>query len=227
VSLTDSILTGSGGNPDLKPIRAWTFNGAWNWYYGPASLLSVGVFYMDLTSYVTFGVHDATYLNATLTGQQGHPVFSTYAITSPLNTSGTDKGVEVSWQQPIWGGFGLQTNYTYSDGEEEGGGPLLGDAQNTYNVTGYFENESLSARLAYTWRSSLLIGLDRSTAEHQASVGNLAASVSYNFNEHMALTFDALNLTNETLEYYANNRSQPRAFYSNGRQFFFGIRAKY
>jgi iron complex outermembrane receptor protein len=227
VSLTDSILTGSGGNPDLKPIRAWTISGAWNWYYGQASLLSVGVFYMDLTSYVTFGVHDATYLNATLTGQQGHPVYSTYAITSPLNTSGTDKGIELSWQQPIWGGFGIQTNYTYADGEQEGGGPLLGDAKNTYNLTGYFENDMFSARLAYTWRSSVLIGLDRSTAENQASVGNLAASVSYNFNEHMSLTFDALNLTNETLEYYATNPSQPRAFYSNGRQFFFGLRAKY
>jgi iron complex outermembrane receptor protein len=227
VSLTDSILTGTGGNPDLKPIRAWTVSGAWNWYYGQASLLSVGVFYMDLTSYVTFGVHNGTYLNATLTGQSGQPVFSTYAITSPQNTSGTDKGIELSWQQPIWGGFGIQTNYTYADGEQAGGGPLLGDSKNTYNVTGYFENDMFSARLAYTWRSSVLIGLDRSTAENQASVGNLAASASYNFNEHMALTFDALNLTNETLEYYATNRSQPRAFYSNGRQFFFGLRAKY
>jgi iron complex outermembrane receptor protein len=227
VSLTDSILTGSGGNPDLKPIRAWTFSGAWNWYYGEASLLSVGVFYMDLTSYVSYGVHDATYLNATLTGQQGHPVYSTYAITSPKNSSGTDKGIELSWQQPIWNGFGIMANYTYADGEQEGGGPLLGDSKNTYNLTGYYENAGFSARLAYTWRSSLLVGLDRSTAENQASQGNLAASISYDINDHLALTFDGLNLTNETLEYYANNPGQPRALYSNGRQFFFGIRAKY
>ncbi|HWA92178.1 MAG TPA: TonB-dependent receptor [Rhizomicrobium sp.] len=228
VSLTDSILTGSGGNPDLKPIRAWTFSGAWNWYYGQASLLSIGVFYMDLDSYVNFGVHNATYLNATLTGQQGHPIFSTYAITSPANTSGTDKGIEVSWQQPIWGGFGVQTNYTYADGEQaNGGGPLLGDAKHTANVTGYYEDNKFSARLAYTWRSAVLIGLDRSTAEHQAAIGNLSASVAYNIDDNWAVTFDGLNLTNETLKYYANNPGQPRAFYSNGMQFFFGARVKY
>ena len=146
----------------------------------------------------------------------------------PRTASGTDKGIRKSaWQQPIWNGFGIQANYTYADGEQEGGGPLLGDAKNTYNITGYYENNLFSARLAYTWRSSVLIGLDRSTAENQASIGNLAASVSYDINDHLALTFDGLNLTNETLEYYANNPSQPRALYSNGRQFFFGIRAKY
>ena len=40
-------------------------------------------------------------------------------------------------------------------------------------------------------------------------------------------TFDALNITDEVLKYYANNTTQPRAFYDNGRQFFFGVRAKY
>ena len=228
VSLTDSILTGSGGNPDLKPIRAWTFSGAWNWYYGQASLLSVGVFYMDLTSYVNFGVHDATYLNATLTGQTGQPVFSTYAITSPFNTSGTDEGIELSWQQPLWDGFGVMTNYTLADGEQsDHGGPLLGDAKHTANATLYYEQGPFSTRLAYTWRSSVLVGLDRSTQEHQASIGNLDASASYDLNDHLAVTFDVLNLDDETLKYYANTPDQPRAFYANGRQFFLGVRAKY
>jgi iron complex outermembrane recepter protein len=228
VSLTDSILTGTGGNPDLKPIRAWTFSGAWNWYYGQASLLSVGVFYMDLTSYVNFGTHDAVYLNATLTGQTGQPVFSTYSITSPFNTSGTDEGIELSWQQPLWDGFGVMTNYTLADGEQaDHGGPLLGDAKHTANATLYYEQGPFSTRLAYTWRSSVLVGLDRSTQEHQASIGNLDASASYDLNDHLAVTFDVLNLDDETLKYYANTPDQPRAFYANGRQFFLGVRAKY
>jgi len=28
------------------------------------------------------------------------------------------------------------------------------------------------------------------------------------------------------MKYYANNTSQPRAFYSNGRQYYFGVRVK-
>ncbi len=227
VSLNDTILTGTGGNPDLRPVRAWTYNATWEWYFGDASLLSVDAFYMDLTSYVTFGTHQATYVNATLSGQEHHQVLSSYDITSPQNSSGTDKGVEISWQQPIWNGFGVITNYTYADGHESGGGPLIGDAKNTYNLTGYYENSWFSARLAWTWRSNVLIGLDRSTAENEASIGSLDASVSYNVTDNIALTFDALNLSDEVLKYYADNPTQPRAFYDNGRQFFFGVRMKY
>ncbi|HEY4114193.1 MAG TPA: TonB-dependent receptor [Rhizomicrobium sp.] len=227
VSLTDTILTGTGGNPDLKPVRAWTYDASWEWYFNTASILAVDVFYMDLNSYVTFGTHNATYLNATLTGQQGHPVYSDYVITSPENTSGTDKGIELQWQQPIWSGFGIQANYTYADGKESGGGPLVGDAKNTYNLTGYYENDQFSVRLAYTWRSNVLIGLDRSTAENEASIGSLDASASYSVTDNISLTFDALNLTDELLKYYANNETQPRAIYDNGRQFFMGVRVRY
>ena len=86
---------------------------------------------------------------------------------------------------------------------------------------------TLAAASSNTWRSSVLVGLDRSTAEHQAAIGNLDASASYDLNDHLAVTFDVLNLDDETLKYYANTPDQPRAFYSNGRQFFLGVRAKY
>jgi iron complex outermembrane receptor protein len=227
VSLTDSILTGTGGNPNLKPVRAWTYDADWEWYFGDASLLSASIFYMDLTTDVDYGVNYATYLNATLTGQQHMPVYSTYAITSPQNSSGTDKGIELSWEQPIWNGFGIQTNYTYSDGKQAGGGPLIGDSKNLYNIVGYYEKYGFSARLAWTWRSAVLVGLDRSTAENEAAIGNLAASASYDITDNVSLTFDALNLNNAILKYYANNTSQPRAFYDNGRQFYLGFRVKF
>src|SRR5215469_3382526 len=68
VSLTDTILTGTGGNPNLKPVRAWTYQGSYEWYFAKASLLSVAAFYTDLTSDVDFGVSNASYLNATLSG---------------------------------------------------------------------------------------------------------------------------------------------------------------
>ena len=46
------------------------------WYSGPESLLSAGLFYLDLTSYVSHGVSNATYRNIR-TGQN-----EVYAITS-------------------------------------------------------------------------------------------------------------------------------------------------
>ena len=101
--------------------------------------------------------------------------------------------------------------------------PLVGSSNQTYNVTGYYENKWLSARLAYTFRSHFLVGLDRSFAENQDDYGSLDASIGVGVTDHIRITFDALNLTDETLKYYANTTSQPRAFYDNGRQFYAGV----
>jgi iron complex outermembrane receptor protein len=230
VSLTDSILTGTGGNPNLKPVSAWDYQAAWEWYFAKGALLSVTAFYTDLTTDVDYGVSNATYLNATLTGQQGHPVYSTYSITAPVNGDGTDKGFEFAWNQDLWYGFGIQTNATVSDGEQgasTGGGSLIGDSKYVFNVVPYYEDHGFSMRLAYTWRTKVLVGLDRSTAENMASTGNLALSASYDINDNISLTFDALNLNDPILKYYANTPDQPRAFYDNGRQFYFGVKVRY
>ena len=64
------LLAGASG-----AVSTTTYNATWEWYFGDASLLSVDAFYMDLTSYVTFGTHQATYVNATLSGQQHHQVY--------------------------------------------------------------------------------------------------------------------------------------------------------
>jgi len=45
--------------------------------------------------------------------------------------------------------------------------------------------------------------------------------------DYLTLTFNGLNLTNQTLKYYANNATMPRALYSNGSQLYAGIRFKY
>lgn len=227
VSLTDANLTGSGGNPDLKPIKSANYDLSYEWYYAPQSLFSVGLFYMDLSSYVSFGTHQGSYVNMTLTGASPTPVYSTYNITSPFNSSGHDEGIELSWQQPVWGGFGFQANYTYANGVDSSGGPLVGDSKNTANLIGYYENDWLSVRLSYNYRSRMLVGLDRSSAEYQNSYGTLDASLQYNVTDNVALTFDALNITNQTLKYHTQEEIQPRAFYSNGTQLYGGVRVKF
>jgi iron complex outermembrane receptor protein len=220
VSLDDLNNTGTGGNPDLKPIRSTNFDLSLEWYYQPKALIALGLFYMDLSSYVTYGTTSATYFKQT--PPPGHQ--QVYQITRPLNTSGTNKGFELALQQPIGAGFGINANYTYADGKEKDGSELVGSSKNTYNLEGYFENDRFSTRLAYTYRSDFLVGLDRSFAQHEAAEGSLAASINYKLNDRFSLTFDALNLNNPTLKMYGNNKDQPRAFYSSGRQFYFGVR---
>jgi len=53
------------------------------------------------------------------------------------------------------------------------------------------------------------------------------ASVSVNITDNIALTADAVNLTNEKIEQYSGTRDRPRAIYDNGRIFYVGARLKF
>ena len=220
VNLNDQLLTGTGGNPDLKPIRSTNYDATLEWYFAPKAMLSVGAFYMDMKSYVTFGTAPVSYYNNTF------KKFNTYVIQSPTNIGAKNKGVELSYQQGLWGGFGVVGNYTYTNGKADDGAAVVGSSRGTYNLEGYYEDERLSARLAYTYRSSFLAGLFSSSPQYVHGVGNLAASLNYKINERYSLTFDVLNLNNPVLKYYGANQDQPTALYANGRQYYFGLRAK-
>ncbi|MED5618118.1 TonB-dependent receptor [Ideonella sp. BN130291] len=217
-SLDDLTLSGTGGNPELKPVRSTNYDATLEWYFAPKALASVGVFFMDMSSYVGFGTSQQSLFN------KSRNQFDTYSITSPVNVKAKNKGVELSLSTPIGGGFGAVVNYTYTDGKDDAGGRLTGSSRNTGNLEAYYENDRFSARLAYTYRSDFLVGLDRSTTETAAAVGNLAASVNVKLTDSVSITFDALNLNNPVLKYYGDNKDQPRAFYSNGRQYYLGVR---
>jgi iron complex outermembrane recepter protein len=217
VTLNNLDLTGTGGNADLKPIRSNNFEAALEWYFAPQSILSVAAFYMDMPSYVTYGYNSRLFLDTT-TNQ-----FTYFVVTSPFNIAAKNHGVEVSWQQPLGGGFGALANYTYADGHAHDGTALVGSSKNTGNVELYYERHGFSVRAAYTYRSSFLVGLANVTSQYEAGLGTLAASVNYTINDHIMLTFDGLNLNDPVLKYYSNPQ-QPQAFYSNGRQYYLGLR---
>jgi iron complex outermembrane receptor protein len=221
VSLTDTNLTGNGGNPDLKPIKAAVYDASLEWYYAPTALAAVSLFYNDLSSYVSYGIHSATYYSEFYKSNE------VYSISSPVNVSGEIKGVEFQLQQPLPYNFGFQFNGTYADGSESSGAPLVGTSKITLNAVGYYETKWVSARLAYTYRSHYFVGLDRSSAENQDNYGSLDASVNVPVTPNISFSFDALNLTDNLLKYYAENKTQPRAVYENGVQLFAGVRIKY
>jgi iron complex outermembrane receptor protein len=198
--------SGSGGNPDLKPIRSTNLD---------AGLKSYSTFYSQCP-----------------TGCQ-----VPYNLTVPINAKGRVDGVELAYQQAFTDNIGFIGNYTYADGKQTSnvqpnpdGSPgdhrLVGTSKNTYNVSAYFENQMFNARVGYTYRSAFFSGLDRSTAFSQDAIGTLSAALGYTMNEHFSVTFDAMNLNNPTLKYFALNTTQPRAFYKNGSQYYLNFRFK-
>ena len=93
----------------------------------------------------------------------------------------------------------------------------------TTQITKYYKEHGFSVRAAYTYRSSFLVGLANVTSQYEGRIGTPAALLNYKSNDYLELTLDGLNLNNPVLKYYSNPQ-QPQAFYSNGRQSFFGVR---
>ena len=64
----------------------------------------------------------------------------------PVNAAGRVQGFELTYQQAITENFGFAANYTYADGEQTslvttGDDRLVGTSENTYNLSGYYENQ--------------------------------------------------------------------------------------
>ncbi|MFZ6849527.1 TonB-dependent receptor [Undibacterium sp. RuRC25W] len=231
LTLLDTQMTGSGGNPNLKPIRSTNFDAGIEWYFAPKSLLSAGVFDMSMDSYVTYGSFVQSFYN------NAQKAYTKYNMSAALNTTAEVKGIELAYVQDIGRGFGVNVNYTYADGKETGKATgsscattgdcsMVGTSKNSYNLGAYFENQKFSARLQYSYRSAFLNGLDRNSAIYQDAVGTVSASVSYNITDNISLSLEGKDLNDPMLKSYATTPDQPRAFYKNGRQIYFGIRAK-
>ena len=228
--------SGSGPNPYLKPIVSNNFDAGLEWYFAPRSLLAANLFYMDLKNYIGFGTTVASY-PTTGPGLPAAGVTIPFLLDVPINAQGRAQGVELAYQQSF-GNFGVDLNYTYTDAKQTSGiqpnadgtpgtDRLVGASKNVYNVSGYYENRFFSARVSYNYRSAFYSGLDRSSAFTQDSIGTLAASLAYYINENFSINLDGQNLNNPTLKYYSLNTDQPRAFYTNGRQYYLTARAKF
>jgi iron complex outermembrane receptor protein len=173
---------------------------------------------MDLTSYVSLGQTEATYVTQTSQHPNGIPI--NYLLTTPINSTAHVHGIELEWQQPVWGGFGVDTNLTFLGAKTGDGSAMVGASKTTYNVSGYYENDMFSARVGWNHRSSFYSGLDRQTAFYQDGVGSLDASLNVKVTKQLSIHLDARNLNDPKLKYYALNKDQPRAIYQNGRQYY-------
>jgi TonB-dependent receptor len=189
-------LTGSGGNPNLKPVKSNNFDLSAEWYFAKEGFLTATGFYRDFNGYV-----QPTVENVSFFGQ-------TYRVTRPGNTGdGKLRGFELGYQQfydflpGVLKGLGLQVNYTYMDGDAtslDTGVKLsiTGLSKQSYNIVGLYEHGPLSARLAYNWRDKFLdvrniaAGYDL----HVDATKQLDGQISYRINDRFTATLEGVNL---------------------------------
>ena len=221
ITLTDTNLTGRGGNPNLRPIKGAVYSTDLEYYYGPESMLEAKLFDMEMSSYVDFGTSQGTYYDAT-TKQ-----FATFSITSPFNTPAQIKGGVLAWDQALPYGFGLNTNLTYADGTASDGNPVLDNSKYTYNIMGYYQHGPVNANIDYNYRSHYYAAVAEGSPQNVANAGFLNLQVSYSVLKNLSVTFSARNLTDELIKEYGQNLSQPVAMYNNGRQYYLTAEYKF
>lgn len=202
--------SGSGGNPQLKPMKANQYDAAIEWYFAPQGSLYSTLFYKDVKDYFIRGTQSQSLfgldwqVDATINGDQG-----------------VIKGFEVGYSQfydflPSWlRGLGAQANFTYVD--SRGGGPtpgpsgdaatvppglpLEGLSKTSYNVVALYQNGPVEARLAYNWRERWLLTThdgDGKGSVWNDDYGQLDASVFFRFGPNVQVGIEANNLTNTT-----------------------------
>jgi iron complex outermembrane receptor protein len=235
VNLNLGALSGARGDPNLDPYRASQADVSLEWYPDRNTSVAVALYYKDVKSFITDRpeVQIFNVTNSTSPGAGCVPVgveLFNCPFTINVRTNGgggSIKGAEFAVTAPIYGGFGAQANYTYSDAKADNGDPLPQSSKNQVNLTAFFENPRFSARLSYTYRSEFFVSFDRSTPLNEKALDQLDASVQVNVTDNFAVTAEAQNLTNEKLEQFAGTEVRPRAIYDNGRIYFVGGRFKF
>ena len=257
VGVAGNNRTVTAGNPYLDPFRANSYDASIEWYFAPESLISLALFYKDITSFVTnvrsdipftgnpLGIPDSVAISACGTVAGCSPA-ALWAFTVPTNTEGGEvQGFEISYQQPFtflpgfWSNFGTILNYTGVESEvdylnslgQTVQADLAGLSDSSYNATLYFDNKTFSARVAAAYRSEYLTtipGRDGNDVEGTAETLNVDFSSTYNITDQFSVSLEALNLTDEVQDQWVDSIGNRLSFYHHqGRQYYIGARFKY
>jgi iron complex outermembrane receptor protein len=218
IDINDYNGAASGDNPNLKAMEADQLDLSFEWYYSEIGSTWLSLFSKDIDGFIRNQPFVETY--------DGFD----YVVTRPANQDKAEiDGWELGWRHFFDSGFGVEASYTNIDSSTEVSEesipldtdgtpfdpeslPYEGLSENSYSLTGMFENELVSARLAYTWRDEFLVsigpngysgtdnGITWRLPVFQDAYGQFDGSVFFNLNEQFALGLEANNLTNEELD---------------------------
>jgi TonB-dependent receptor len=227
-------LSGSRGNPGLQPFRARQYDAGVEYYINKTSFASVTYFRKEISSFIQNTTEPYTDANGV-----------TYAITVPTNgtqkvtINGVEAGAQVAFDfidVPVLKHMGVVANFTYSkDSGYEGkdfftGGslPFQGLSRKSYNLSAYYEDDVISLRGAYNWRSKYLITAQGrgNNPEFGEAYGQFDASLNITLMPEVSLFLEGVNLFDATRIENANSIYRRTIIETAGRKIYGGIRFK-
>jgi iron complex outermembrane receptor protein len=219
--------TASGGNPSLNPFVANQADLGYEYYFGDDGAITLSLFFKDLQNHIGNAQENLSFNGVD------------YEFTGPVNGDGGKiKGLEVLFQQAFTGlpapfdGLGVYANYSYTDSSvkefipENNPYTLGGLSKDVANLTLWYYNEGFEARVSYDYRSEYtsINSWNPSRIALQDAQATVDASFSYEVNEHLKVTLQGQNLTNEaSVSYWDNDKTRPADFVEWGRRFLIGF----
>lgn len=194
---------GTGGNPNLRPQIADSYDATIEYYFGRGSYIAAGVYHRDIKDRVARNVAPEV-----IDGIE-------YDINRPRNLGSSKlQGFEVGGQYFFdflpegLDGLGAFANFTYADTEvlTEGdllqGEPLGGVSKYAYNVGALYEKYGFHARVVYNWRdryydgtfTQLLVPEQQIYFNYVRPNGRLDFSVGYDVTENITVNFEGVNV---------------------------------
>ncbi|ATY32146.1 TonB-dependent receptor [Sphingomonas psychrotolerans] len=213
--------SGTGGNPALAPTRATNYDAALEWYFENDSAIYATLFRREIDGLV---VPFRSIEQVTGTGLNT----TTFIINRPTNASeGVLKGAEIGLVYfptlpGLLNGLGVQGSVTFLDSKQnipiqDAAGAVTGEVETpffgvsdlSYNVTLAYDNGPVGARLSYVWRKEFLNNNEASLFANPIGIWrrpekSLDLQLTAKVNDRLAVTLDAVNLTEELSQsYYA------------------------
>jgi iron complex outermembrane receptor protein len=212
--------TGTGGNPDLVSAKGKNLDLTVEWYFAEDSAIFGTWFQRDIEGLIVPYVQTLVIPNTGLNTD-------TFQVTRPVNASnGKLDGFEIGFlyfPQNLPGflqGFGVQGSYTNMDSSQNiplfEGDVIVGQDRSaffnvspeSYNITLAYDRAGLGGRLSYVSREEFLRRNEARLFANPIGIwrqpeNSLDLQLNYDFNEHFAVSLDAVNLTEEVQkEYY-------------------------
>jgi TonB-dependent receptor len=243
----------SPGNPFLNPTEASNLDFSAEWYFAKGSLLAVSLFQKNISSLSGTQITTLVPFNQlgfplNLATDQGLAVDVPVTVRRTINGEGGKlKGFEVNYQHQLkflpgfLSNLGVLANYTYVKADLKypgpGGvgtviGPLTDLSKETINGTVFYEDKLISLRGSVSYRSGYVEAFGGGAREQSSEEGvnsslTVDASLGINLTENITLTIEGNNLTNERKDQYIDADDRVVLNHRFGRQFYFGVRAKF
>jgi len=253
---TKGILTGGGGNPDLKPFRANAVDLSYEKYFGTKAYVGVAGFYKQMSTYIVEVVNPnydfSRYVTPSTVIPPGFNLIGEFK--QPINGSGGRiSGIELSGNFPLnmltnWlDGFGvfasmsstssslnLNTSGVATDGVNTGSIPLPGLSKRVSNIAVYFEKWGFSARVAARSRSDFVGEVTDGVGDRKLTYikgetitdAQVGYEIQSGFAKGLAFRFEISNVNNTPFIRYRDSVTNEVENKKDGKFYQFGINYK-